>query len=318
MIGTRRRLWVGLWIGLVFAMVLMLSACAAGGADKGAAKAPTAKAHSANAHMAKSYIDEAHTDAANSAKIRPLPDPGTPPTPTDLSPGRYATNEFEPSVALSVGKGWAINNPEKIDHFSIYNRDFAKSDNEAGAVLTFVDVRAVFDPQSPTEGNVRSAPKDLLVWFQKHPRLDFSKPVPTTVGGLSAERFDASVSSLPKERLDECPDPLPIFGLQYQEPVSIVKRVQAADYPRGGPERRERGHHPLCPVRSVRFVPSKGPRGAEHRGVGRRVRISHLGLFTQPRRRLILRSRTSALQRSGKFGVGGPSLACLGDRPIGV
>ena len=226
MIGTRRRLWVGLWIGLVCAMVLMLSACAAGGADKGAAKAPKAKAHSANAHMAKSHTDEAHTDAANSAKTRPLPDPGTPPTPTNLSPGRYATNEFKPSVALSVGKGWAINNPEKTDHFSIYNRDFAKSDKEAGAVLTFVDVRAVFDPQSPTEGNVRSAPKDLLVWFQKHPRLDISKTVPTTVGGVSAVRFDASVSSLPKERLDECPKCLPVFGLQYEEPVSILKEYK--------------------------------------------------------------------------------------------
>jgi hypothetical protein len=142
-IRTRRRLWVGLWIGLVFAMVLMLSACA-GGADKGAAKAPTAKAHSANAHMAKSHTDDAHTDAANSAKTRPLPDPGTPPTPTNLTPGRYVTNEFEPSVALSVGKGWAINNPEKTDHFSIYNRDFAKSDKEAG-------------PSSPSSTSGRSS-----------------------------------------------------------------------------------------------------------------------------------------------------------------
>jgi hypothetical protein len=223
MIGTRRTLWVWLCIGLVFAMVLMLSACAAGEADKGAARAHTAKAHSANAHMAKSHTDEAYTDAANSAKIRPLPDPGTPPTPTNLSPGRYATNEFEPSVAFSVGKGWAINNPEKTDHFSIYSRDFAKSDKEAGAVLTFVDVRAVFDPQRPPEDNVRSTPKDLLAWFQQHPRLDTSKPVPTTVGGVSAVRFDASVSSLSKERLDECPDCLPVFGLQYQEPVSIVE-----------------------------------------------------------------------------------------------
>ena len=225
MIGTRRTLWVGLWIGLVFAMVLVLSACA-GEADKGAARAHTAKSHPGNAHMVKDHTDDAHTDAANSAKTRPLTDPGIPPTPTNLSPGRYATNEFEPSVALSVGKGWAINNPEKTDHFSIYNRDFAKSDKEAGAVLTFVDVRAVFDPQSPTEGNVRSAPKDLLVWFQKHPRLDISKPVPTTVGGVSAVRFEASVSSLPKERLDECPDCLPVFGLQYEEPVSILKEYK--------------------------------------------------------------------------------------------
>ena len=212
MIGTRRGPWVGLWIGLVFAAVLMLSACA-GGAEKGAAKAHTAKAHT----------DEASTDQAHSAKTHLLPDPGIPPTPTNLTPGRYATNEFEPSLSFSVGKGWAINNSEKKDHFSIYNRDFAKSNKEAGAVLTFVDVRAVFDAQSPTEGNVRPAPKDLLAWFEKHPWLNVSKAVPTTIGGVSAKRFDASVSSLPKKRLDECPDCLPVFGLQYQEPVSIVK-----------------------------------------------------------------------------------------------
>jgi hypothetical protein len=208
MIRTRSKLWVG----LLFAMVLMLSACAAGGTGKEAAKAQT-KDHTANAT----------TNEALSAKTRPLPDLGIPPTPTNLPPGRYATNEFEPSVSFSVGKGWAINNPEKRDHFSIYSRDFAKSDKEAGAVLTFVDVRAVFDAQSPTEGNVRSVPKDLLAWFQRHQRLDISKPVPTTIGGVSAVRFEASVSSLPKERLDECPDCLPVFGLQYEEPVSILK-----------------------------------------------------------------------------------------------
>ncbi len=96
-----------------------------------------------------------------------------------------------------------MNNPEKTDHFSIYSRAFAKSDKEPGAVLTFVDVRAVFDAKEPTEDNVHPAPKDPLAWFRHHPRLDISKPVPTTVGGVPAESFDASVSSLPKETLDE-------------------------------------------------------------------------------------------------------------------
>ena len=212
MIGTRRRLWVGLWIGLVLAAVLMVNACA-GGAEKGAAKA----------HTAKASTDEASPDEAHSAKTHPLPDPGIPPTPTNLTPGRYVTNEFEPSLSFSVGKGWAINNPEKTDHFSLYSRDFAESNKEAGAVLTFVDVRSVFDARTPTKGNIQSAPKDLLAWFQHHPRLDVSKPAPTTVGGVSAKRFEASVSSLTKKKLDECPDCLPVFGLQYQEPVSIVK-----------------------------------------------------------------------------------------------
>ncbi len=204
--------WVGLWIVAVLAMVLMVSGCA------GVAPEGTADAHTANSHTAKPPAIAAHSNA-----IRPLPNLGISPTPTNLARGRYVTNKFEPPISFRVGKGWAINNPEKTDHFSLYSRAFAKSEKEAGAVLTFVDVRAVFDAKEPTEDNIHSAPKDLLAWFQQHPRLDISKPVPTTVGGVSAKRFDASVSSLPKERLDECPDCLPVFGLQYEEPISIVK-----------------------------------------------------------------------------------------------
>ena len=207
MIGTRMRPWARLWIGLVFAAVLLGNGCA-GGAVEVASKAKA---------------DEARAYGVHSARTRPLPDLGIPPTPTNLTPGRYATNEFEPSLSFRVGKGWAINNPEKTDHFSLYNRDFARSDKDPGSVLAFVDVRMVFDARRPAEGNVSSRPKNLVAWFQRHPGLHVSKPEPTTVGGVSAKRFEASVSSLPKERLDECPHCLPVFGLQYQEPVSIVK-----------------------------------------------------------------------------------------------
>ncbi len=201
-----------LWVVAVFATVLVASACA-GGHDEGAAEA-----HAAKAHAAGSRTEAAHTD-----KTRPLPDLGLPPTPANLTPGGYATEGFEPPLSFRVGKGWAMNNPEKEDHFSIYSRDFAESDKESGAVLAFVDVRAVFDAKEPTEDNIRPAPKDLLAWFRQHPRLDISRPVVTSVGGLPAERFYASVSSLPKKTLDECPDCLPVFGLRYQEPISIVK-----------------------------------------------------------------------------------------------
>ena len=196
-----------MWIVAVLAMVLTVSGCA------GVVAKETAEAHTA----------KSHAKAAYSNGTRPLPNLGIPPTPTNLAPGRYVTNKFEPPVSFRVGKGWAINNPEKTDHFSVYSRAFARSDKEPGTVLTFVDVRAIFDAKEPTEGNLHSAPKDLLAWFRRHPRLDISNPVPTTVGGVPTERFDASVSSLPKERLDECPGCLPVFGLQYEEPISIVK-----------------------------------------------------------------------------------------------
>jgi hypothetical protein len=204
--------WLGLWIVAFFAIVLTISGCA-GGTDEGKAEAHTAEPHTPNA-LAK---------AARSDGTRPLPDLGLPPRPTNLAPGRYVAEEFEPSVSFRVGKDWAMNNPEKKDHFSIYSRAFAESDKEPGAVLTFVDVRTIFDAKEPTEDNIHPAPKDLLAWFRHHPRLDISNPVPTTVGGVPAQRFDASVTSLAEERIDECPDCLPVFGLRYDEPISIVK-----------------------------------------------------------------------------------------------
>jgi hypothetical protein len=217
---------VGLWMLAFFAIVLTVSGCA-GGTDEGKAEAHTAESHTANA-LAK---------AARPNGTRPLPDLGLPPRPTNLAPGRYATEEFGPSLSFRVGKGWAMNNPEKTDHFSIYSRAFAGSDKEPGAVLAFVDVRTIFDAKEPTEDNIHPAPKDLLAWFRHYPRLDISNPVPTTVGGLPAKRFDASVASLPEERLDECPDCLPVFGLRYGEPISIVKgfeqRIFLMDAPTG-------------------------------------------------------------------------------------
>ena len=195
-----------------FTIVLTVSGCA-GGTDEGKAEAHTVGPHTADS-LAK---------AASLNGTRPLPDLGLPPRPTNLVPGRYVTKEFEPSVSFRVGKGWAMNNPEKKDYFSIYSRAFAGSDKEPGAVLTFVDVRTIFDAKEPTEDNIHPAPKDLLAWFRHHPRLDISNPAPTTVGGFPAEQFRASVTSLAEERLDECPDCLPVFGLRYGEPISLVK-----------------------------------------------------------------------------------------------
>ena len=205
--------WLGLWMVAFFATLVLTVGGCAGGADEGKAKAHTAEPHTANS-LAK---------AARPNGTRPLPDLGLPPRPTNLAPGRYTAEEFGPSLSFRVGKGWAMNNPEKKDHFSIYSRAYAGSDKEPGAVLTFVGVRTIFDAKEPTEDNIRPAPKDLLAWFRHHPRLDISEPAPTTVGGLPAERFDASVTSLPEEGLDECPDCLPVFGLRYEEPISIVK-----------------------------------------------------------------------------------------------
>jgi len=77
--------WLGLWMVAFFAIVLTVSGCA-GETDEGKAEAHTAEPHTANS-LAK---------AARPNGTRPLPDLGLPPRPTNLAPGRYVTEEFEP------------------------------------------------------------------------------------------------------------------------------------------------------------------------------------------------------------------------------
>jgi hypothetical protein len=124
---------------------------------------------------------------------------------------------------LPRGQGLGYEQPREKGSLLHLQQGLRRIRQRAGAVLTFVDVRTIFDAKEPTEDNIHPAPKDLLAWFRHHPRLDISNPVPTTVGGVPAERFDVSVTSLAEERLDECPDCLPVFGLRYEEPISVVK-----------------------------------------------------------------------------------------------
>jgi hypothetical protein len=111
-----------------------------------------------------------------------------------IYPGRYTAREFEPALSFSVSDdGWQLSNPETPDDLSL--------EGPEGGQLTFASPRHVYDPSNPSEPKEVPAPKNTdewVSWFQSHPNLNTSEPVPMSVGGASGKRIDVTVTSTPE------------------------------------------------------------------------------------------------------------------------
>src|SRR5919107_4320152 len=82
------------------------------------------------------------------AKPRPLPEEQQ-----TLSPGTYLSEEFKPSLSLTVGEGWAKTQWEVSDHLALTRRDTRE--------LHFVNAKEVYEPTKTGTANVVKAPKDI-------------------------------------------------------------------------------------------------------------------------------------------------------------
>jgi hypothetical protein len=125
------------------------------------------------------------------AKVRPLPEDEQ-----ALRPGRYRSEEFEPSLSFKVGKGWSSDPLEASDSL------FIRRGETMG--LGFVKPQEVYKPTKSEALQIVDAPKDLVGWFQHHPHLQTDKPEPVTVGGVKGEQFDVVVADLPEDYLSVC------------------------------------------------------------------------------------------------------------------
>src|SRR5215217_3551987 len=136
---------------------------------------------------------------------------------------KSVTTEFEPAFSISLSEEWEIGvGEERSDEISI-------SGPEQGELI-FTRPSHVFDPlSSPSESTKVSAPetaKEWLSWFQRHPNLETSKPVPVNVGGASGMLIDVAASSTLGDyprRKNFCPDPcVPLYstsgGQYYLQP----------------------------------------------------------------------------------------------------
>jgi hypothetical protein len=125
------------------------------------------------------------------SQARPLPE-----DPTLLYPGEYRSEEFEPSFSFRVVEGWSNVPLEASDVVQI-----ARGEE---ATLAFTNVQEVYTLTKAGTPNIVHAPKDLVGWFQHHPYLHTSKPVPVRVGGVKGEQFDVAVENPPEDYPGVC------------------------------------------------------------------------------------------------------------------
>jgi hypothetical protein len=105
-----------------------------------------------------------------------------------LSPGVNVADVFDPAFEFEVGNGWGVE--ETADSVGIRNPPKRS--------LSFANPLYVYDPSNPSEPKEVPAPenaKEWLSWFQSHPNLETSKPVPVSVGGASGMQIDVTASS---------------------------------------------------------------------------------------------------------------------------
>jgi uncharacterized protein YjbI with pentapeptide repeats len=120
----------------------------------------------------------------------------------------YVTDEyaFDPAFRFKVGNWfWAVSSSKMADVLLI-----EKTWPDRG-FLTFASPLHVFDPSYPSERKEVPAPEKVdewVSWFQRHPKLDTSKPVPVSVGGASGMRIDVTATSTPENYpRDDCERP---------------------------------------------------------------------------------------------------------------
>jgi WD40 repeat protein len=107
----------------------------------------------------------------------------------------YVTVEFEPAFHFEVGVDWEFVAPETTDQIYIWT-------GPKGGELIFTNPLHVFDSRNPSKPKELAAPenaKEWVSWFQRHPNLDTSKPLPVSVGDASGMRIDVTTSSTPEK-----------------------------------------------------------------------------------------------------------------------
>ncbi len=117
-----------------------------------------------------------------------------------LSPGRYVTDEFEPALSFEVGKGWELSDGIQQKPFFQISQEYQGGDY-FGTISFNNPPPKVSDPRNPNK--LVPAPEDWVSWFQEHPSLETSEPMPASVGGVEGRQFDTKVSSLPEDYYSE-------------------------------------------------------------------------------------------------------------------
>ena len=104
---------------------------------------------------------------------------------------------LQPALSFSVGDGWRV--PDK---WPLEATDVLYIEGADGGELKFTSPLCVFvDLNTLSEEKEGPAPENAdkwQSWFQGHPNLDISEPVPMCVGGVSGMRIEVTTTSAPR------------------------------------------------------------------------------------------------------------------------
>jgi uncharacterized protein YjbI with pentapeptide repeats len=208
-------------------------------------------AHMANANMygAQGISDEEVKAQASSfggatmptgQKIAPHEARPLKPGFAGVDPGEYVTDKvFEP--AFRFKGSWAVDTAQMSAPWQVYSQKVSPETDEdealvfsnnpwpEGGQLTFTRPLHVFDPSNPSEPKEVAAPENAdewVSWFQSHPNLETSKPMPESVGGASGMRIDVrATSTLENYPRDDCVQPCvflyPAIALECCDPPEV-------------------------------------------------------------------------------------------------
>ena len=101
-----------------------------------------------------------------------------------LTPGPYTTTAFQPPLAFTLDAGWNGMFPDDDDEVAL--------EGPGGIFFAISRVSKVVDP---TSGLAVAAPEDLTDWFTTHPLLTVTTPNAVTVGTVSGDVLDVTVTN---------------------------------------------------------------------------------------------------------------------------
>jgi hypothetical protein len=114
--------------------------------------------------------------------------------PGPIPPGEYKVNDFKPALRFEVGTGWGALAPITADNLFLI-----PTGPEEGQLI-FTRPLRVLDSSDPGAPRVVPAPDNVEVWveyFQNHPNLETSDPMPVSVGGAPGVSIDVMATSVP-------------------------------------------------------------------------------------------------------------------------
>jgi Pentapeptide repeats (8 copies) len=176
--------------------------------------------HKANLNDTSGVSKEQLKQQASSLEGATMPGTIVIPARGEISAGKYVSDEFEPALSFMVGTSWKVVESETTEQLMI-----SSTGPERGELI-FTSPLHVFDPDDLLHRKEVPAPENAdewISWFQRHPHLDVSKPVPVSVGGEAGMQIDVTTPTSMQEDCGGGPCVVPLFPTDTGEEVYLIR-----------------------------------------------------------------------------------------------